>query len=184
MPQDRVQYSWFQKVGQGNTICSLLWARVNISLLSGIWSLDIMRELFTKTHVFKEWIRQIQLDVNLTEICKCAQIYPQCFLSCPSTPHRSTPPCSCAAGQLFPFPSVSLFGAHHKKLPLWLGEDIIAIMTARALNITQCTNCSTEEEGANTQMPHNIIIACPHTFTHARSVSLFLALPVSLWSFH
>lgn len=32
-----------------------------------------------------------------------------------------------------------------KKLPIWLEEDIIAIMTAVALHITQYTDCSAEE---------------------------------------
>lgn len=69
-----------------------------------------------------------------------------------------------------------------KKLPIWLEEDIIAIMTAAALHITQYADCSSEreEEGGGkhcllcadaTQYYHSVTTAHPHTQTHTDRVS-------------
>ncbi|KAI9523338.1 hypothetical protein NQZ68_028362 [Dissostichus eleginoides] len=64
----------------------------------------------------------------------------------------------------FPPPCLTLWFSPLKKRAANLAtEDVIAIMSAVALHITQCTDCSIEEEGAKTvcsvQTPHNIIIA-------------------------
>lgn len=125
----------------------------------------------------------------------------KCIL-CVISPSLPADPPHPAAVQQVRFPSLSLsgwsFSSHslkkrkgEKKRPIGLGEGIIAIMTPVALHITQCTDCSTEEEGANTvcsvQTPHNIIIAWLqlihtltyiHTHTHSLYLTPFSSLPV------
>lgn len=129
----------------------------------------------------------IHLDTTLLRNqCKYVNGCILLFFS-PFTPHWSTPPCSCAAGQcslslsLSPSQSGSLVLAI-KKLPIWLEEDIIAIMTAAALHITQYADCSSEQEEKGggkhcllcadaTQYYHSVTTAHPHTQIHTDRVS-------------
>ncbi len=99
------------------------------------------------------------------------------------------PPCSCAAGQL--------------SLPVWpFGSHIEKKKTANLsrrhnchydccgpAHHTQCTDCSTEKEGANTvcsvQTPHNIIIAwlqLIHTLTQSLYLTHFCLLGLTNFS--
>lgn len=73
------------------------------------------------------------------------------IIACIQFPRKSTPPCSCGAGQR----SLSVWlalGSHSKKTAhLAEGKRIIAIMTAVARHITQSTDCSRLlKGGANT----------------------------------
>lgn len=129
----------------------------------------------------------IHLDTTLLRNqCKYVNGCILLFFS-PFTPHWSTPPCSCAAGQcslslsLSPSQSGSLV-LTIKKLPIWLEEDIIAIMTAAALHITQYADCSSEQEEKGggkhcllcadaTQYYHSVTTAHPHTQIHTDRVS-------------
>ncbi|KAF6734524.1 hypothetical protein FQA47_012773 [Oryzias melastigma] len=85
---------------------------------------------------------------------------------------RSAPP------HLLP---VWLLGSHHKKLPIRLGEEIIAIMTAAGQHITEIADCSREEgrrgghclhcAGATQYYP-SMTTAHPHAAFSSHSVFL------------
>lgn len=132
------------------------------------------------------WIRKKK---TLISICKCEQIYPLCiqFIFPPLLTDLPHP----AAVQQVNYPSVlSSF-----LLPPCLPDSLVltikktANLSGRRHNChydccgpahqTQCSDCSTGEEGANTvcsvQTPHNIIIAWLQLI-HTCTQSLYLTL--------
>lgn len=108
----------------------------------------------------------------------CINLSPPVYFSVSQQIHRTLQLCSQSALPRS-FPRVCLFSSHRKKkLPIWLGAGIIAILTAVALHITQCTDCSAEGVGGGgkhcllcadaTQHYHSV------TTTHPYSVSISL----------
>ena len=117
--------------------------------------------------------------------------------SFPSNPHRSTPPCSCTAGQLplclffLLTPSLSdclmvlTIKKKKKEPPICPGEDIIAIMTAAALDIThsvlivpQRTGQTLSAQCADATQYYHSVTTAHHTHSHYLSPFSPLTIPV------